>query len=59
MAHNCEKCPVRARYDRNPRSLVGRFWRWHIDFCPGWKRYLKSLDEEKRQELTLRYGLKK
>ncbi len=59
MAHNCEKCPVRARYDRNPRSLVGRFWRWHINYCPGWKRYFKSLDQEKRQELTLRYGLKK
>ncbi|MCC8020260.1 MAG: hypothetical protein LIO85_10885 [Rikenellaceae bacterium] len=59
MAHNCEKCPVRARYDRNPRSLVGRFWRWHIDFCPGWKRYFSSLDEGKRKELTAKYGLKK
>ncbi|MGQ1910742.1 hypothetical protein ACT3CE_13260 [Marinifilum sp. RC60d5] len=55
--HNCEKCPMRAKYDRAPKSLIGRFWRWHINFCPGWKGYVKSLDEEKKNELTIKYEL--
>ncbi len=25
-----------AKHDARPNSLVGRFWRWHINFCPGW-----------------------
>ncbi|MCD8165346.1 MAG: hypothetical protein LUE93_04000 [Bacteroides sp.] len=58
MAHNCEKCPVRAKYDKNPRSLIGRFWRWHITYCPGWKRYFNSLDKSSKEELQKRYSLK-
>jgi len=34
--HNCEDCSIRARCDKNPKSLFGRLWRWHINFCPGW-----------------------
>jgi hypothetical protein len=56
--HNCENCPVRARYDKAPRSLVGRLWRWHIGFCPGWKKYFASLDEPERQALKEKYSLK-
>ena len=56
---NCEKCKLRAKYDSNPKSLLGRFWRWHIGFCPGWKSYMASLPEEKRLELKEQYGLKK
>jgi len=56
--HNCEHCTRRAKYDKSPKSLVGRFWRWHINFCPGWKRYMNSLDEEKRKLLTEKYHLK-
>jgi len=55
--HNCENCPIRARYDRAPRSLIGRFWRWHIGFCPGWRRYMASLDEPARAALRQKYGL--
>lgn len=55
--HNCEECTMRAKYDRAPKSLIGRFWRWHINFCPGWKGYMKSLDEDKRDELTYKYEL--
>ncbi len=33
--HNCEKCGFRAKYDRDPRSLLGRIWRWHANWCPG------------------------
>jgi len=33
MAYQCENCKLRAKYDQKPTSLVGRFWRWHINFC--------------------------
>jgi hypothetical protein len=57
--HNCENCYIRAKYDKNPKSLIGRFWRWHINFCPGWKGYMKSLNEEQKQILREKYQLKK
>ena len=57
--HSCEKCSFRARYDRNPRSLLGRFWRWHAKWCPGFKGYLYSLPKEKRIEIATHYNLKK
>ncbi len=44
----CTKCRMRARYERKPKSLLGRLWRWHTGWCPGWKRYMKSLSEEER-----------
>ena len=57
--HNCENCSIRAKYDNNPKSLIGRFWCWHINFCPGWKGYMNSLDEGQRQALKQKYQLKK
>jgi hypothetical protein len=57
--HNCENRSIRAKYDNNPKSLIGRFWRWHINFCPGWKGYINSLDEEQKQVLKQKYQLKK
>ena len=48
MAHNCENCKFRAHYDKKPNSLLGKFWRWHINFCPGWKGYFTSQSEEKK-----------
>jgi hypothetical protein len=55
----CAECALRARYDNNPRSLLGRFWRWHINFCPGWKQYFASLSEDEKNDLRTRYNLKK
>lgn len=55
---NCENCKLRAKYDNKPKSLLGRFWRWHIGFCPGWKNYIQSLDSDKRIELKKQYNLK-
>ena len=52
---NCEKCKFRAQYDRNPRSILGRIWKWHIGWCPGWKAYLKSIPDEARRVLIERY----
>jgi hypothetical protein len=55
---NCENCKMRAKYDEKPKSFAGRFWRWHINWCPGWKGYMKTLDGQKRAELQQRYSLK-
>ena len=54
--NRCEKCSFRARFDKNPRSLLGRLWKWHIGWCPGWKAYLRSLSDEERKEVSARYG---
>ncbi len=59
MAHVCENCKFRAQYDKNPKSLLGRFWRWHINFCPGWKSYFTSLPEDEKAEMRQRYDFKK
>ena len=53
----CEKCKLRKKFDQNPRSLIGRLWRWHIGWCPGWKSYMRSLPEQERDEIKQRYGL--
>lgn len=53
--HNCEQCKLRKKYDEKPKSLMGRFWRWHINFCPGWKGYLESLDEIKKEDIANKY----
>ncbi len=45
---SCETCAFRGRYEKNPRSLLGRLWRWHSKWCPGWRGYMKSLSEEER-----------
>ncbi len=55
---NCASCTFRARYDRKPKSLLGRLWRWHINFCPGWKAYIKSLPESEKADIAARYNLK-
>jgi len=57
--HNCETCAFRAKYDRNPKSLLGRIWRWHAGWCPGWKAYMRSLENEKRIELAVKYDMRK
>ena len=59
MASNCANCKLRAYYDQKPNSLLGRFWRWHIDFCPGWKDYFTHLDDAKKAELRERYHFTK
>lgn len=56
--HNCETCMFRAKYDKDPKSIIGRVWRWHINFCPGWKSYLKSLSAEKKTVVVAKYNLK-
>lgn len=55
MKQNCENCKLRAHYEKNPKSILGRFWRWHINFCPGWKAYFTSQSDEKKAELRDKY----
>ncbi|MGN1216415.1 MAG: hypothetical protein ACI4TD_00395 [Phocaeicola sp.] len=50
---------MRRRYDRSPKSLLGRFWRWHINYCPGWKAYFLSLSESERDALRKQYAYHK
>ncbi|MFP4499962.1 MAG: hypothetical protein ACLFTT_03085 [Candidatus Hydrogenedentota bacterium] len=57
QAMPCTTCRLRARYEKNPRSLRGRFWRWHTRWCPGWKKYLRSLPEAERDALIDRLNL--
>lgn len=54
----CANCKLRAKYDNAPKSLAGRFWRWHINFCPGWKGYMASLTEDEREATRQKYNLK-
>ena len=57
--HNCEKCNFRAKYDTNNKSFLGRLWKWHISFCPGWKSYITSLPDVERTLLAEKYNIKK
>jgi len=57
--YNCENCGLRAKYDKNPQSLLGRIWRWHAGWCPGWKRYITSLPDDERIGLAERYSIEK
>ena len=56
---NCESCRLRAKYDKNPKSILGRIWRWHTGWCPGWKGYMKSLPDEERIRLAEKYNMDK
>ena len=59
MEQKCENCKLRVNYEKNPKSFLGRFWRWHINFCPGWKGYFTSLSDEQKAELRAKYNFKK
>ena len=55
----CENCKLRANYDKNPKSFLGRFWRWHINFCPGFKAYFTHQDDAVKVVLRKKYDFKK
>ncbi len=50
----CAKCRIHRYYERKPKSLLGRVWKWHTGWCPGWKKHLKSLSDEDRAALVKR-----
>ena len=43
MKSHCEACAGRKYAERKPNSIIGRIWRWHTNWCPGWKAYQKEL----------------
>lgn len=53
---NCKNCKFRAKYDHKPQSFLGRIWKWHIGWCPGWKSYLKSLSDEEQKSVREQYS---
>lgn len=57
--YKCQNCPLRQKYDKSPKSFIGKFWRWHINFCPGWKAFFNSLTEEEKKVLREKYNFKK
>jgi hypothetical protein len=52
---SCADCTIRKNYDKDPSSLMGRMWKWHIQYCPGWKAYVSSLSEQERKLIEERY----
>lgn len=58
-AAGCAQCPWRLRYDERPASFLGRLWRWHINFCPGWRGYFTSLTPEEKATIAARYRFSK
>jgi hypothetical protein len=57
--HSCDNCTIRAKYDNKPKSFLGRLWRWHINFCPGWKKYFTALSLEEKARIAERYNFRK
>jgi hypothetical protein len=51
----CAACPWRAKYDAKPKSLLGRLWRWHANFCPGWRSYMTQLPTDQKKAMIERY----
>lgn len=39
----CEHCGLRNYAEKNPDKLIGKIWKWHTRWCPGWKRYQREL----------------
>jgi hypothetical protein len=50
MASKCATCGLRARAEKNPKSLLAKIWRWHTKWCPGWKAYQKELAEQQQAQ---------
>lgn len=57
--HTCGNCNFRAKFDNNPRSWLGRIWKWHAGWCPGWRKYITSLPDPDRIQLAKKYDMKK
>jgi hypothetical protein len=45
----CAECAYRIQSEANPNSWKARLWRWHTKWCPGWKKYQRSLAESQTE----------
>jgi hypothetical protein len=43
----CANCPMQKKAQAKPEAILSRLWRWHTNWCPGWKAYQKALSEFK------------
>ena len=59
VKHKCSACGFRAKYDNNPKSVLGKVWKWHAVWCPGWKKYINFLPDDERKMLADRYDMDK
>jgi hypothetical protein len=57
MKPKCNQCKWKKKYESAPTSWIGRIWKWHTRYCPGWKEYLESLSSEEKTTLLQRYQL--
>jgi hypothetical protein len=55
----CNNCAWREKYDRNPSSFLGKLWRWHINWCPGWKTYMNALSQQDKTIIVEKYKYNK
>ena len=39
----CAQCAMRAEAEAKPHTFKARLWRWHTNWCPGWKAYQREL----------------
>ena len=44
--HPCEDCGWRKKAEAKPEAFMSKVWVWHTKFCPGWKSYQKSLENQ-------------
>ena len=42
----CETCKLRLKAEAKPKTFMARLWKWHTTWCPGWKKYQRSLAEQ-------------
>ena len=49
--YGCATCPIRQKAEANPKSFMARLWRWHTNWCPGWKEYQTHLAEQAHQTI--------
>jgi hypothetical protein len=52
----CENCPIKNYAERKPNSIIARIWRWHTNWCPGWKAYQQALAEKERETSNATLG---
>jgi hypothetical protein len=52
----CAKCSMKSHYDKNPKSIISKIWKWHLTWCTGWKSYLRSLPANEKDEIIKKYG---
>lgn len=48
---SCANCALKAKAEAKPKSFMGRLWRWHTTWCPGWKAYQAELAKQNRDEV--------